>query len=263
MKPRTTFLTLLLFAELALAATAGLFEGELVRRLLMLPALLLPLLLLRYAPGGTTFPRFFPPRRGAYLLVGLLPAFVLVTASVAALTALVGKALSLPLDGAVPTSPFALALLVDAALPALAEELFCRGALFAVLRPMGRRAAVLGSALLFALMHASPAQIPYALAAGLMLGMLLELSGGLLLPILFHFANNLASLVMHFFLPTGTVFLLLSALAVCGLAVVVPTVRRAVPAPPVHEEHPYAFMRELFLSPLLLWLAIILTLTLL
>ena len=263
MKTRMTFLTLLLFFELTLAVTAGMLGGGIAARLGMAAALALPLLLLLRAPAGTPPLSFAVGKRRAYLSLLLLPLFVFTTAGVSLLWGAVAKLLGLTLTGAVPMESLPLALLFDAALPAVLEELFCRGALFSVLRPMGRRVAVLGSALLFALMHASPAQLPYALVAGILLALLYEGTGSLLFPILFHFGNNLLSLLLLFGLPTGATLAVLGALSVLGLLLLLFLLKGDPPRLPEREAHPYSGFREFFRSPLLLYLAVILTLTLL
>ena len=260
MKLRMTFVTILLFAELALAVTAGsLGGGEITTRIGMALALTLPLLLLSRAPLGTPPIRLAVRDRRAWWTLLLLPSFILLTALVSLGWSALAGLIGLPLQGAVPLSSVALAILFDALLPAVCEEIFCRGLLFSSLRPMGRRAAVLGSALLFSLMHANPAQIPYAMVAGLLLGLLYELSGSLLFPILFHFTNNLISLFMHFFGGTALLFGAVGVAAVFGTLLLLPILKNATRPP--REEAPWRFLREFFLSPLLLWLVFILTLT--
>lgn len=262
MKPRMTFLTLLLFFELTLAVTAGMLGGGIAARLGMVAALGLPPLLLLRAPAGTPPITLAVRDRRTWLSLLLLPLFILITAGTSLLWGFVADLLGLALSGAVPMESFLLALLFDAALPAVLEELFCRGALFSVLRPMGRRVAVLGSALLFSLMHASLAQLPYALVAGILLALVYELTGSLLFPILFHFANNLVSLLLLRGLSSVLTFALLGGAAVLGLLLLFLLLRRDPPRLPEREARPYSGFRELFLSPVSLYIAVILTMTL-
>ena len=100
------------------------------------------------------------------------------------------------------------------------------------------------------------AQIPYALLAGVLLGMLYEISGGLLMPILFHFCSNLFSLLLMFGAPPAPLFIALAAAAVIGIAVLLPLARRL----PISEEGAAekGDIRALLLSPLLLWIGSIL-----
>lgn len=256
------FVTLLLFAELALSVTAGYLSllGEIPARLGMAAAFTLPLLFLLRAPEGT--PRLtFRPRGGTAPLLLLLPHFILATAAVSGLATLVAGLFGITLGGATPLSQPPASILFDAALPAVCEELFCRGALFSVLRPMGRRTAVIGSAILFALLHASVAQIPYALVAGLILALLYESSGSLLYPMLFHLANNLFSLLLFFCGHTALFMGILGGAALLATVLLLPLARR-IPLP-AREEPPRGALRELLLSPIWLWIAIILTLTVL
>lgn len=263
MKPRMTFVTLLLFLELTLSVTAGMLGGELPARLGMAVALTLPLLFLLRAPEGTPPLAFRVRDRRAWLALLLFPAFVLLSATISLATGALLTALGLPLTGATPMPTVAGAILLDALLPALCEELLCRGAIFSALRPMGRRTAVLGSALLFGLMHGSLAQLPYALVAGIALALLYEFSGSLLLPMLFHFGNNLLSLLVHFGLAPLHFFLALGIATAVTLPVLLLTVRRmGIPAP--RREAPVGRpLRDFFLSPVLLYIAIMLTFILL
>jgi membrane protease YdiL (CAAX protease family) len=78
--------------------------------------------------------------------------------------------------------------------PAVVEELFARYMLLGVLRrQLSTHAAVWISALAFGLLHlAAPLSFPYLIAFGAVLGYLRLASGSLLLPMLVHFAHNLA-----------------------------------------------------------------------
>ncbi|MBQ2719254.1 MAG: CPBP family intramembrane metalloprotease [Clostridia bacterium] len=263
MKPRPLFLSLLLFAQLAVSLTVGGLGGELWRRLGMALSLLLPLVFFLRAPEGTRRPSLLPKSKKGYRALYLLPLFVLITAGVSIAWGALCAWLGIPIRGAEPYGVFGLSLLLDALLPAVCEEIFCRGALFAVLRPMGRRTAVYGSALLFAMMHASVAQIPYAFAAGLLLALLMEGTGALLLPILFHLANNLTSLLLLFGASVPWVYGILGVLAALGLFLLLRTAKREAWALPAAEESERGALRELVLSPLSAYLAVMLIFTVL
>lgn len=77
--------------------------------------------------------------------------------------------------------------------PAIVEELFFRQiALGASLEVMSVKSAVMISSLLFAMAHlGNPLSMPYLAVLGAMLAWLRLKSGGLLLPMIFHFAHNL------------------------------------------------------------------------
>ena len=79
----------------------------------------------------------------------------------------------------------------------LCEELFFRGYLLQVLAPYGRRAAVLATALLFALSHVGRGMLSFALL-GVLLAALTLRTGSLLAPLLVHGAYNGAVVLISF-----------------------------------------------------------------
>ena len=255
MKERSLFLSVLLFAQLTLSITVGFLPGEEVRHAAMLGTMLLPCLLLYRAPKGT-HPLRFIPYRGALPLLLLLPAFILAVAAISIGWGELAALFGFTPKGGDPVEPLALAIVLDAAVPAIGEEILMRGVVFSVLRPHGRSTAVIGSALLFALMHASLAQLPYAAIAGILLGMLYELSGSLLFPILFHFCSNLLSLLLMFGAPLLPLFCGLAAAAFVGLAILLLAVRPKLRSNRAEGEA--GGLCELFLSPLLFWVCAIL-----
>jgi membrane protease YdiL (CAAX protease family) len=204
-----------------------------------------------------------PPRGGAWLALLLAPAFVLLISGVAAGWGWLASRLGLTLTTAAPMDTLPAAILLDALLPAVCEELFCRGGVYSTLRPLGRRVAIPASALIFALMHASVAQIPYALLAGLILSLLYELTGGLAIPMILHFLTNLVSLFLLFKLPLLPIYLTLAGLTAVSLAVLILLWRRVgLPLPEREPPVPGAWHSLLF-SPLAVWLILILSLTVL
>lgn len=70
------------------------------------------------------------------------------------------------------------------------EEILCRGLAQKVLLPFGKRAAILGSAFLFALLHGNILQVPYAFAVGLVLGYVAA-EYSIAWAMLLHILNNL------------------------------------------------------------------------
>ncbi len=136
------------------------------------------------------------PRREAFSLLFLIPLFIALTALLSIPSALLANLLGLNRTLA-PSGALPLLLLGSALLPALVEELFCR---FLCLFPFGaeKTSAVWLSAILFSVLHMNFAQIPYAFGAGLLLGAIASVSGSVLLPILFHLANNAASLLLWY-----------------------------------------------------------------
>lgn len=90
-----------------------------------------------------------------------------------------------------------LGILAIALLGPVAEELCFRGAVIGGMLRRGCRpwTAVVVSSLLFGLIHMNPAQVPFAAAMGLVLGVLYLRTGSLLLPMLVHMVNNSLSVV--------------------------------------------------------------------
>ena len=118
----------------------------------------------------------------------LIPAFLFLSLAVNLLAAKWTVALGGSLPDMTPTPR----LLIGAVIIApIAEELLFRGLILRLLRHFGDGWAIAISALLFALAHTSLFQMPYALVAGVMLGVLAVGSGGVLLPIFAHFVYNL------------------------------------------------------------------------
>ncbi len=151
--------------------------------------------------GGAP-PRFRPHRPLSSLL--FLPLLLGATVGLSALTSLI-----LPPSPA-PAFTFPV-FLASALFPALCEELLFRFLALRLLSPYGKGKAVLFSALFFALFHQSFYQIPYAFAAGLILGAAAVYSDSLTLPICLHLLNNLLSLA------AGQYFTLPLVLALVGI----------------------------------------------
>lgn len=129
---------------------------------------------------------------------------VLLLAVLTGLWLLLLQALGLRVDSAGAAAPangaeLAAALLAMAVVPALCEEWFFRGMLFAALEPRcGTRGALLLSALAFALMHGSLISLPVHLLLGLLLGALLTGTRSIAAPALYHGAHNAVTLVSGF-----------------------------------------------------------------
>lgn len=114
-------------------------------------------------------------------------------------------------DTTLPEGGLALVIsfLLLCVLPAVGEELLFRGALQGLLRPGGSAAAILGPALLFALLHLDLPRCVTALACGLFLGWLAERTGSILPGMLLHLVNNaLAFLDLYLRLYAPTPFAL-------------------------------------------------------
>ncbi len=118
---------------------------------------------------------------------------------------------ALPMPESVPMAM--LYILTLAVIPALAEEAFFRGALLTSLLDGSRRVtAVLLTAVSFALMHGSLAQLPGHLVFSLLLTLLMIRTGRIAVPMAAHFVYNLTAL--------NWVSVPLWGSALCGLALI-------------------------------------------
>lgn len=97
-----------------------------------------------------------------------------------------------------------LAILSFALVPAIVEELIFRGAILQGLRKFGVWPAILGSAALFALIHASAVQLVFPLLYGIILAMVVVKSGSIISSMICHFTSNAASLLISYFSIGGT-----------------------------------------------------------
>lgn len=89
----------------------------------------------------------------------------------------------------------AMAIINIVILPALCEELLFRGCIYSALEEHGSGVAVIGSAVLFALMHNSLRALPYTFAAGVIFACLRCSSASILPGVILHLANNFISLL--------------------------------------------------------------------
>lgn len=153
-----------------------------------------------YSPRATLALR--PPRPGAVagaLLVGVsawagIGGLILrLFPPPEALSRELGK--TLLLDG----QPFAIVLLVVALVPAVCEELLFRGLVYSGLRRVGPAAAIVGSALVFGLVHGSVYRLLPTFALGLALGYARHRTGSIVTGMMIHALNNgiLTGLATH------------------------------------------------------------------
>lgn len=92
---------------------------------------------------------------------------------------------------------------VLAIVPAICEELLCRGLVFGAFRKRSFLAAYLISAVSFAIVHGNIEQMLYAFVLGLLLGLVREFSGSVIPCMLMHFLFNSVSAFSIYF---GDVF---------------------------------------------------------
>lgn len=83
-------------------------------------------------------------------------------------------------------------------LPALLEEYAYRGVSLMELSPFGRRSAIVITAILFSLMHATAIQIPNAFLLGLLMAYLALRLDSIWIAVFVHFANNALSVIFEY-----------------------------------------------------------------
>lgn len=93
---------------------------------------------------------------------------------------------------------FFMSVLTVACVPALVEEFAMRGIVLGLFRRFGDGFAVLVSAFMFAIMHASVNQIPFAFFVGLALGLATVNTGSVWTAVLIHFFNNFISVAVEY-----------------------------------------------------------------
>lgn len=107
---------------------------------------------------------------------------------------------------AVPQGAFATIIFVTAhaVLAPVLEELLFRSLILERLRRYGDIFAVIVSALLFMLLHASFSSMAYSFVSGVIFGLLAVYTGSVLCPMLLHFVNNAVSVAMILLSPALT-----------------------------------------------------------
>ena|GEM_PF-4194814 len=116
-------------------------------------------------------------------------------------------------------TPFLVALLLLGVIPPICEEMAYRGYLQQALGPLGPRAGVLVTALLFGAMHGSLVRLIPLSLLGLIFGVAVQRSGSIFSSMIMHFVNNAVALSLTYFatgIPSLTV-LGVPGLLLCGL----------------------------------------------
>ena len=127
-----------------------------------------------------------------------LPIFLAAVLLISTVTGYLMAVLNIPTAGGAAGEGNCLSLLLSHALmPALLEEGLMRLCILTLLARRSPAWAVLQSALLFALLHASLYQLPYAFVGGIFLALVTGYGGSVLYAVLFHLVNNLLSLCMQ------------------------------------------------------------------
>ncbi len=98
---------------------------------------------------------------------------------------------------------FIMSTISTAIVPAICEEYLFRGAILTNLTPFGNSTAILGSALLFGLMHQNPFQLLYTTLMGIVIGYVYVKTKSIWVCMIIHFANNFTT-VLEEYLPILT-----------------------------------------------------------
>ena len=123
------------------------------------------------------------------LVVCLYPAMALVS-SLSSGLAPDSSAGADTVGGLLPDLPLPVSLLLLAALPAIGEELLCRGIIYGTFRRRSATAAFTVSTVGFAVMHGNPGQLAYTALFGVALCAVREISGSIWPCMLMHFTFN-------------------------------------------------------------------------
>ena len=216
MKRSMTGVAIILFLRTALAYAFAIFLPRFAELGAVL-SYLLPLLFFSTRFGKSCIQSkelgFFVKNTASFL--PLFPFFLAGVIITSVLTSSLSAAVGYEIVEVVPSDNIFYALIFDALVPSLCEELLCRYALLRLLSPFGRGGSALLSAIVFSLLHANLYQMPYAFFAGLMLATLTLASRSVFVPILFHFLNNLISVAL-FYLPDSALFFFFGG-AICLL----------------------------------------------
>lgn len=147
---------------------------------------------------GIRFSRAFPlsvPSRGqtvgaCLLSAGALAGFLLVSLVLSVFFPDLGDGAA---AGRLLKGGFAYNLFFIGVLPALSEELLCRGLILSCLRSsLARWPAIIACSLMFACLHMEPLSVPFTFAAGLAIGWVAVETASLFLPVLMHLLHNLS-----------------------------------------------------------------------
>lgn len=220
------------FFYVYLTPALGQVLGQLSDMLFYAVSFMMPVAIYRWmTPRASRIPLPLEPKISRDVGM-LIPAAIAVIFCAAKLNSALLQLLGLSSGASYPTpdpslSPeqAVLSYMAVAAVPAFCEELLFRGLALTQLLPFGKTTAVIGSALLFGLMHGNPAQMLYATVAGLVLGMIAVRSGSIWAGVLIHLLNNMISVLDEVFwnrlqYPSGFYLQRLVELTVVGVGLI-------------------------------------------
>ena len=149
-------------------------------------------------PFGTTFNR----KAAINLTMMLIPVMILSSIAVNVVSLIIQGILGIEFTSGLEdlevngVGGFIISTISMAIVPAIIEEFAIRGVVMQPLRRYGDKFAIIGSALIFSIMHGNMAQIPYTVVGGIYLGYLAIATGSIWPSIVLHFVNNMYSVVI-------------------------------------------------------------------
>lgn len=110
------------------------------------------------------------------------------------LTNLFGESVQ-DMKGAGSAGEFFVQILAVCAVPAVVEELLCRGVIMRMLKPYGMAVSMTISALAFTMLHFDIVSFPIIFMLGMLLAAVKIMTGSIWACILIHFSNNLSAVI--------------------------------------------------------------------
>ncbi len=155
-----------------------------------------------------SFPLPKPTRRGACGSLLMTFGILVVVISLSFLVSALFPGFSGADDYSVTNDGFLYGVVFIAVLPAVSEEILCRGLILGGLRgAAGRWPAILLCATMFAFLHLEPFRIPFTFLSGLVITWVAWETRSVILPTLMHFVHNLALFLIMWIagtVPEGT-----------------------------------------------------------
>jgi membrane protease YdiL (CAAX protease family) len=198
---------LLILAAPPIQSSLGIY-GLLLTELVIAACGVVPVFLLRY-DIREVIPIRLPKLRQVFgvllLWVGALFTVYLVTYLTLYLFPYQLYEVSKALGDYLTDAPFFVSLLISAVMPAVCEEILCRGFIQYTFSGLKNKWLIIGViGVLFGIFHWSPFRFAPTMLLGLMLAYIMFETRNLALPVIFHFTNNAFTLAISYASPSGT-----------------------------------------------------------
>ena len=212
---------------LSLAGSIDGIFGDIIYYLAFIVPIFLAFIYLRSNKSEDSAPtllKVLPDGKSLKFTLPLIAPFIFIIMSVSFLIALLLTKLGFSDTTDLSGNIFAVTI-KHALLPAFFEEALFRFVPLMLLIPYSKKNALALSSVMFAAVHCSLFQIPYALLASFMLSLLALATGSIFPCILVHFLNNLVSIIFTRYSSVSgfylVFFLILSTLSVISVALIV------------------------------------------